>query len=191
MPMSDDTPPTPSRPGVSATFFKGERAGESGTNVRLDRAELDLGSPPPARGIPADHYFVRLGGVVELPAAGDYRFTLEGVSGDDVRVVVAGKTLIELKKFNGKATSKRVHAAKSAGPVPYRIEYAHRTGGGTLRLLWETPGAKPAPVPAGALCDAWGRFINNEGRPSDWWLELTGKGKRLMNGNLRNNPGKP
>jgi hypothetical protein len=189
MPMSDDTPPTPSRPGVSATFFKGERAGESGTNVRLDRAELDLGNPPPARGIPEDHYFVRLGGVIGLPAPGAYRFSIEGVSGDDVRIIVAGKTLIDLKKFPGRAISKEVHVAGAAGPVPYRIEYAHRTGSGKLRLLWQTPGAKPAPVPAKSLRDAWGRFINNEGRPSDWWLELTGKGKRLMNGNLETHPG--
>ncbi len=181
MPMSDDPPRTPSRPGVSATFYNGERAGESGSISHLEQAELDLGNPSPAKGISGDQYFVRMGGVIELPIAGDYRFSIEGVAGDDARLIVAGKTLFDLKKFTGRATSKAVHVAHSAGPVAYRIEYAHRSGNGKLKLQWELPGSKPAPVPAAALRDAWGRFITNEGQPSDWWMELTKKGKGLMN----------
>lgn len=70
---------------------------------------------------------MRLGGLIGLPKAGDYRFTIEGGAGDDVRLFVDGKLLINQKKFSGRAAAKEVHVANKAGPVHYRIEYVYRT----------------------------------------------------------------
>jgi hypothetical protein len=50
--------------------------------------------------------------------------------------------------------------------------------------MWESPGMPPEPVPPDMVRDAWGRFLTNEGRPSDWWLTLTTLGKEMMNGKL-------
>ncbi len=64
--------------------------------------------------------------------------------------------------------------------MAFLLECRHRTGKGTLRLLWETPGMSRQPVAASALRDAWGRFITNEGMPPDWWLQLTRMGKEMI-----------
>jgi hypothetical protein len=73
--------------------------------------------------------------------------------------------------------------------MSYRLDYRHGTGSGTLRLLWESPSHARQPVPAGMLHDAWGRFVTNDGKPSDWWLKLTGMAKEMMRG--KRNPGSP
>ena len=73
--------------------------------------------------------------------------------------------------------------------MPFLLECRHLTGQGTLRLLWETPEMPRQPVDPNALCDAWGRFITNEGKSPDWWMELTRMGKEMING--KRNPADP
>ena len=73
--------------------------------------------------------------------------------------------------------------------MAFLLECRHRTGRGSLQLLWETPKMPRQSVATTALHDAWGRFITNEGAPSDWWLQLTRMGKEMITG--RRNPSAP
>ena len=66
--------------------------------------------------------------------------------------------------------------------MAFLLECRHRTGKGSLQLLWETPKMPRQSVAATALHDAWGRFITNEGKPSDWWFQLTRMGKEMITG---------
>ncbi|RYD24193.1 MAG: hypothetical protein EOP88_01235 [Verrucomicrobiaceae bacterium] len=185
MPMSDDAPPTPVRPGVAATFYRGTNAAEHGNLVHLPAAEVDLSTLPPGSRVPADHFFVRMGGSIVVPANGVYSFSVEGAQGDDAELNVNGKNVLRAKGSDGIAMSHTPVSARAGDLLSYRLEYRHRTGGGKLRLLWEKAGKDRQPVPPEALKDAWGRFLDNEGRPSDWWMKLTDKGRQMMNGKLR------
>lgn len=181
MPMSDDSPPTPTRPGVGATFYDGPNAREQGRFTRLPRAELELGTAAPAKGVSAENFFVRMGGRIAFPASGQYVLSVEGAAGDDVELFVNGAKVLVANPLNGVATMPKAMTVSAGSTVDYRLDYRHRTGTGTLRLLWEGQGLPRQPVPPEALQDAWGRFITNEGKPSDHWMKLTRMGKEMMN----------
>lgn len=180
MPMSDDTPLTPVRPGVGATFYNGPQALEQGEFVLLPKAEIELGSAAPCRRTAAGNFYVRLGGRIVFPSAGQYTFAVDGAAGDDAELSVNGKSILRVRGMGATASASEPVTAVRGEAMPYRLEYRHGTGTGTLRLLWESSAMSRQPVPASALFDAWGRFITNEGKPSDWWLKLTRAGKELM-----------
>lgn len=181
MPMSDDTPPTPSRPGVAATFYRGENADEHGQLVHLKSTAVSLTNSPAPR-VPADHFFMRMGGALTFPKDGSYIFSVDGAEGDDVDLTINGKKILRAKNSYGTATAATEVIAKAGEQMPFRLEYRHRKGEGTAKLLWETAGITRQEVPENALTDAWGHFIGNEGQPADWWMKLTGMGKAMMNG---------
>lgn len=181
MPMSDDTPPTPSRPGVAATFYRGENADEHGQLVHLKSTAVNLSAPPTPR-VPADHFFMRMGGLLSFPSDGTYIFSVEGAPGDDVDLTINGEKILRAKNSYGTATSATGIIAKAGEQMPFRLEYRHRKGEGTVKLAWEAQGIQRQEVPANFLTDAWGHFIDNEGQPADWWMKLTQMGKEMMNG---------
>lgn len=187
MPMSDDHPPTPVRPGVNATFFPGSHAGETGEHMVLPAVALPLDSPP-AKRVAADHFFARFGGGIVFPTSGDYKLSIEGAEGDDVELFLGGDSVLKVARLSGLATMKQPFKVKAGEMVPFRIEYRHRTGNGTLKLLWESSPVPRQAVPQHAFRRAWGRFINNEGYPADWWLQLTGKGRALIRGETSARP---
>jgi len=184
MPMSDDAPPTPTRPGVAATFYNGANAQEHGDFALLPNLEISLGDRAPGRKIQAQNFFVRMGGRVMFPAAGQYVFTVEGAPGDDAQLYIDGKRVLSAKSMDGRAVAATPVSATAGGSAAIRLEYRHREGAGTLRVNWETADMPRQPVPDAALQDAWGRFITNEGKSADWWLKLTKSGKMMMNGKL-------
>ncbi|MEI8037593.1 MAG: PA14 domain-containing protein [Verrucomicrobiota bacterium] len=182
MPMSDDAPPTPVRPGVAATFYNGPKASEQGEFVRLPSTEIVLGGAPPTRKTSAENFCVHMGGQIAFPAAGAYLFSVEGAAGDDVELSLNGKKVLARNNLLGAVHAAAAVTAAAGEVMPYRLNYRHGTAPGTLRLMWEFPGTARQQVPAAALRDAWGRFLSNEGRPSDWWLTLTRRGKGLIQG---------
>jgi hypothetical protein len=183
MPMSDDAPATPERPGVGATFYNGANPQENGEFVLLPKAELELGVPSPGRKTNVDHLFVKMGGRIGFPAAGAYTFSVQGAVGDGVELFLNGRSVLHSAALKESIlTAGQPVTAGKGDSMAFRLECRHRTGKGTLRLLWETPGMARQPVPAGALRDAWGRFITNEGKPPDWYLQLTRMGKEMITG---------
>jgi hypothetical protein len=182
MPMSDDHPPTPVRPGVVASFHPGANAAETGEIVRLPSVEFSLESPP-GKKTPTDHFYSRICGQMVFPTAGNYKLSVEGAAGDDVELFLKGQSVIKAHRFDGLTETKVPISVTAGESLNYRLEYRHRTGDGTLRLCWEPESGPRQTVPPEALKDAWGRFITNEGRRPDWWLELTGKGRSLIRRN--------
>jgi len=182
MPMSDDPPPTPSRPGVAATFYNGTRPDSDGESVLLPTVEVPLGDIPPGKKTAPRNFFVKMSGQITFPQAGDYIFSIEGAPGDDAELVVDGKKILSAKNLAGTAVAKIPITAVAGDPPPFRLEYRHKSGSGTLRLFCESADVARQVVPDIALRDAWGRFITNDGMPADWWLQLTRMGKEMMNG---------
>ena len=190
MPMSDDAPPTPRRPGVGATFYNGANAEENGDFVSLPRAELELGTSPPSKRIHVDHFFVRMGGRITFPEAGNYTFSVQGAVGDGVELFLNGQSILHSDALKDAAITAGHSVTVAKGDsMAYLLQCRHRAGKGTLRLLWEGPGITRQPVASSALCDAWGRFVTNEGKPADWWLQLTRMGKEMITG--KRNPSGP
>ena len=93
--------------------------------------------------------------------------------------------------MQGVAAAKTPVTVNAPAAVPFRLEYRHGTADGTFQLLWANPGGPSQPIPAAALRDGWGRFLTNEGYPSDWWLRLTTMGKEMINGKLSANSPMP
>jgi hypothetical protein len=191
MPMSDDPPSTPVRPGVGATFYSGTAATEHGVTVLLQRVEMALGSSAPAPGIAPRDFLARLGGRITFPAPGKYIFSLEGAAGDQATLTVGGIKILDAKALAGSAVATLPFGVAARGPAPFQLEYYHGSANGTVRLLWESEAISRRPVPPEALEDAWGRFLTNEGCPSDWWLTLTMLGKEMMAGKLPPNTRMP
>jgi PA14 domain len=190
MPMSDDTPDTPERPGVGATFYDGANAAESGDFVLLPTATLELGDSSPSKNTQSDNFFVRMGGRITFPEAGAYTFSAQSAAGDGVELFLNGQSVLHSASIKDAPVSAGQSVIVEKGEtMAFRLECRHRTGKGTLQLLWETPRMRRQQVAATALHDAWGRFITNEGQPSDWWLQLTRKGKELVTG--KRNPNEP
>ncbi|MEY3895937.1 MAG: hypothetical protein RLZZ214_1457, partial [Verrucomicrobiota bacterium] len=190
MPMSDDAPPTPARPGVGATFYNGANPAENGDFVLLPAAEIELGVPSPSKKTNVDHFFVRMGGRITFPTAGAYTFSVKSAAGDGVELFLNGQSVLHSASVKDAPISAghSVTVEKGAS-MAFLLECRHRTGKGSLQLLWETPNRPQQLVPATALHDAWGRFITNEGKPSDWWLQLTRMGKEMITG--KRNPSAP
>lgn len=184
MPMSDDPPPTPVLPGVGATFYTGPRAHEHGVAAQLPQPALPLGPEPPAKGIAPQDFFVRIGGQVLLQRAGSYLFAVQGAPGDDATLTTGATRLIDAKNLQAMVQAKQPVTVTAPAAIPFRIEYRHGSATGALQLMWAEPGGRFQPVPAAAVRDAWGRFVTNDGRPSDWWLTLTALGREMINGQL-------
>lgn len=180
-PMSDDSPLTPVRPGVGATFSNGGHPAERGDFVLLPAAELALGETAPSKMTHSSNFFARLGGRITFPSAGDFTFSVEGAVGDDVELFLNGNQVLKAENLQHPiATATQAVTVKKGDSMAFRLECRHRTGKGTLRLLGQMPGTPRQPVPASALQDAWGRFITNEGKPPNWWLQLTRMGKEMI-----------
>ena len=189
MPMSDDPPPTPVRPGVGATFYHGERAAENGTFKLLPSAEIALGTDAPAPGVAPQDFLARMGGQITFPGPGSYTFSIEGAQGDRATLNVGGTKILDVKDLDGTAVAPWPFGVAARERVEFHLEYHHGSANGTLRLLWESAEMSRQPVPPEAFEDAWGRFLTNEERPVNWWLTLTTLGKEMMAGRLA--PGSP
>jgi hypothetical protein len=124
-----------------------------------------------------------MGGRITFPKAGTYKFSVDGVEGDGVEFHLNGESTLRSPSLKGTSiTAKRPITVARGDSMPFLLECRHLTGKGMLRLLWETPEMPRQPVDPGALRDAWGRFITNEGKSPDWWMELTRMGKEMING---------
>jgi hypothetical protein len=177
MPMSDDPPPTPSRPGTVAKFFANPRLQEHAQELYRPNVNFTFDDSPPARNIPAHNYLMRWEGEIVPPADGDYRFRIDGPEDDSWSLWINEKQVLPAGNGNDSAEV----SLSASHPVVYRIEYNHATTPGTMRLLWDGP-AGSGEVPASAFLDAWGRFLTNEGNPPDLWLKLTGEAKAMITG---------
>ncbi len=179
MPMSDDPPPTPERPGAYVEYFAGPNLDGRREEGNPKAVDLPLGDSPPANGIPARNFSARIQGQIVPPSSGKYTFRLSGAPGDSAKLQ-AGDQRVEISNA-GDSSGKTVSLPLIANQrVIYQIEYRHAENPGAIQLLWSGPSIAEQPIPAAALVDAWGRFLTNEGHPSDWWLQLTAGARKQL-----------
>ncbi|HEX4140041.1 MAG TPA: PA14 domain-containing protein [Candidatus Methylacidiphilales bacterium] len=182
MPMTDDPPPTPKRPGAVVKFFADPKLQEHAEEQNRPQVEQVFDGTAPTKKTPPDNYLMRWEGQIVPSGDGDYTLQIDGAPGDSATLWIDGKQVAKDDNI-GSGPAKTASVTLTSGqPVIYRIDYTHRNAPGTMRLMWQAPGGQPEEVPASALVDAWGRFLTNEGHPSDWYLKLTAEAKEMITG---------
>ena len=178
LPMSDDPPPTPTRPGLNLKFLSGDDD-ERPLNLHVPSVDLSLTEQPPFKGMPPTDYTLRFEGEILSPVDGRYLFRTEGASGDEAMLAL-GRAEIRWDRFPDDTDPALGLLLKDGEAVPLRLEYRHRAAPGQVRLNWETPTGVRQTIPEAAFVDAWGRFLTNDGQPADHWLVLTEKWKQAL-----------
>ncbi|MDP4238187.1 MAG: PA14 domain-containing protein [Bacteroidota bacterium] len=182
MPMSDDAPPTPSRPGLAVQFFKNNKFQGRPFNTSYADIDFDLASIPQFKGKVVNGFGIRWIGQIKPPTPGEYTFTVEGVAGDRARLFINDKRVLDVKEFGLSHTDSAKVMVDRGEKLLLRLDYSPASTVGKVRLLWKGPGIVSQLVPQSVFTDAWGRFNNNEGHNSDWYLKLTQYGKEMMLG---------
>ena len=125
-----------------------------------------LGSPAPEVGV--DNFSARWTRTVQIPAAGQYRFTLN--SDDGARLFVDGELVINAWYDHGPSRTFAATRTLSAGSHELRVEYYERRGAAVVRFGWQPTGGSPVapaptplPPPSAKLpADQWrGEYFNN------------------------------
>lgn len=116
--------------------------------IQIDPAiDFSWGWAAPATGLPREFYAVRWVGLLELPQAGDYTFALSTQEGigriwfEDELVLDAWSDY-DVGNFEAGYTNRSaefVYHAKSAGPLPVRIEYRKTGTRGGIHFGWKAP----------------------------------------------------
>jgi len=179
MPMSDDPPPTPRRPGVNVKIYDKDRWEGRAVHKTIPQLDLELAPGSPGRDLPETGYSAILDGTIQAPADGSYTFTIEAPEGGKVSFDILDQKIRNVMFPAEKPASVTVDL-KAGELTAYKIEYVHGSTPGKIQMFWEHTGSARELVPASSLVDAWGRFITNEGKPSDHWLSLTGKFKEKI-----------
>ena len=180
-PMSDDPPPTPSRPGTVVKFFADPKLQEHPETSRRSRVAFTFDGSAPARGIPPQNFLMRWEGQIVPPSDGDYTLKVEGPATDSWSLWINEKQVAT--KTAGAPATDAVHVAMTANQkVIYRLDYTHASDPGNLKLVWQDPAIPEAEIPESAFVDAWGRFLTNEGSPPDLYLKLTSEAKDMITG---------
>jgi hypothetical protein len=176
IPMSDDPPPTPRRPGVNVKIFARDRWEGRAIQKTIPQLDLDLPAGSPGKDLPETGYSAILDGTLTAPKDGPYALSIEAPAGAKAKFKVGDKQL-KIDSFPTSSPLTLIVDLKAGQLTPYQIEYTHGSTPGKIQLFWQRPQAARELIPANALIDAWGRFLTNEGKPSDHWLDLTGKYK--------------
>jgi len=123
---------------------------EKGASMeRIDhQVDFNWGKKGPFKGYPADNFFVRWEGCIEV-SDGDTAL-LEAGADDAVKVIVDGRETIsdwDKHKFRIRKAAKPL----SAGKHPIRVEYQERVGIARVYLGWSLNGQSAVPVPPRSL----------------------------------------
>ncbi|MES2308563.1 MAG: PA14 domain-containing protein [Verrucomicrobiota bacterium] len=180
MPMSDDTPETPRAPGVIAKFYPGGKPQENPIIQSQPIPRCDLNYAPVAGVMPQD-YTVKWEGLLVAPASGTYTMIIKGALEDEVTIFLLNSKVVDSQKITDELFPQATFSATEKG-VPFRVEYRHFKEKGKVEFFWKLGSGKEESIPESAFVSAWGRFLTNEGKPSDWWMRLTGDAKEMING---------
>lgn len=183
IPMSDDPPPTPERLGTELKFYANPKEQENANVTELKpQIAYRFNSTTPAKGLPETGVLMRWSGNLIPPSDGIYTLEIQGVLGDSATLWLNDKRVLEIKKMNGLTPAKTSFQFEKGKSLFYRLDYQRNTtASGEFQLLWTGPGTDWQPIPASCLKDIWGRFITNEGQPSDLYLKLTGQARDWLN----------
>ena len=116
---------------------------------RVPTQVFDIGVAPSLR---PDSFGYVFTGVLKVPSAGDYEFSLD--SDDGSRLTLDGRVVLEHDGIHGEGSPKRATVPLQAGRVPVRLDYFQGYHGKGLTLTWAGPGFAARPLsatPAGAV----------------------------------------
>jgi mono/diheme cytochrome c family protein len=116
---------------------------------------FDIGVAPSLRPNSFGYVF---SGVLKVPVAGEYTFTLD--SDDGSRLIVGDRKVLEYDGIHGVGSPRKATVRLEAGRLPIRLEYFQGLHGKGLELLWTGPGfAAPRRLSAGMERTDKGRKI--------------------------------
>lgn len=135
-------------PGLWVSYWSGNDRNRFDT-FHLARAEANLlrdfggGSGEPQ--VPGDNFGLRMGGLLEIPAAGRYAFF--GHSDDFMKVWLDGKLIIETD-----CSDRTAELDLKPGEHTFKVEFTECGGGAAMHIRWKPPGAADwQPIPAELL----------------------------------------
>ena len=103
---------------------------------------LDIGVAPSLRPHAFGYVFT---GVLKVPAAGEYTFTLD--SDDGSRLTLGGSTILEYDGIHGVGNARTATVKLEAGRVPFRVDYFQGpVGDKGLSLSWRPVGGESRPL---------------------------------------------
>ncbi|MDQ1110927.1 RHS repeat-associated protein [Microbacterium testaceum] len=143
----------PARPGVQRRLERGPRRYYSNTEKLSGRPEAyslglegasggavdrDWGQNAPVTGVSADHWSLRLTGIITFPEAGTYR--LRTTSDDGARTWLDDVRTTDRWRSQGATDETSAPVTVAAGEIRrIRIEYFDDTSSALLQLKWSTP----------------------------------------------------
>jgi beta-glucosidase len=129
-----------SQPGLTAEYFANMSLEGAPAVTRVDsNIDFAWSGAAPARGIPGSNFSVRWSGEIVPDSTGDYRLGLSSEGNYGLRLILAGKVLIdEWTRHTEGGMTALIHFERGHA-YPIRIEYAHRGWEVAVHLLWHAP----------------------------------------------------
>jgi len=113
-----------------------------GTTFTVDKVDLDRR--------PRDEWYaLRFSGFLQIPTEGLWTFSL--TSDDGSRLVLDGKTVLNMDDHQSARTVTRMVEVKAPGLVPFRLDYYQGDGGQELSVEWSGPELPRQQIPASAF----------------------------------------
>jgi DNA-binding beta-propeller fold protein YncE/mono/diheme cytochrome c family protein len=170
--------------GLSASYFNGTALAGPPLLQRTEAVNFNWGVGSPAANVPVDNFSARWIGSLTATLSGPTQ--LQILSDDGVRVWVGGVLVIDNWTLHGPTADTATINLTAGVPVPITVEYFEATGGATMALSWQPPGATAfSPVPPSALTPA---FNLAQGQPATQSSTVVGGlAGRAVDGNTDGN----
>jgi len=137
--------------GTVAEYYNNRTLEGEPVLVRTDyNIDFDWGIDTPGGPVNTDDFSVRWTGVLQVPFAGPYTFSVYCLAEDGVRLWVDGQRIINnwpASDPNGFAGTIDLHA----GQVPVVMEFYETEWGAVAKLSWESPSRPRQIIPVGAF----------------------------------------
>ncbi len=184
LPLSDDNPEPPCRPG--AVVFYARPGGEHNPPLNLKPEVYMKFGTSPHKSVGATDFYSTWATSIQIPADGEYTFSLVGAPGDSYKIHSSRERILSENFIDPDNPKTYKVSLKKGFMYPLKIEYNHKDGAGEMYLVWEGPRIKKQRIPDTAQFDSWGRFLTNEGKSPYLYLEISSKIKEALKKNLKN-----
>ncbi|MEP7050218.1 MAG: PA14 domain-containing protein [Pseudomonadota bacterium] len=126
--------------GLAGQYFANATLSGSPVLSTTEAVNFDWGTGTPGTGVPVDSFSARWVGQVSAPTTGNY--ILQTVSDDGVRLYLNGALVIDHWTDHGVSTDIAPSVMLVQGQrYDIVLEYYERTGGASIKLKWQSPGA--------------------------------------------------
>ncbi len=128
------------QPGLQAEYFDNPKLAGPAKVTRVDtQLDWNWGQGNPVPSLPTENLSARWTGQLTAPETGEYVFTVTADNG--VRLTLEGRDIVRIWN-EGPTATRTARVALTAGrAVPFKLEYFHTTGSGSVAVRWAL--AKP------------------------------------------------